>query len=131
MRYKVLRYYYRDGNGSGVFVEDGMEEWDSLAAALNDLGPSGWEVATPPYETDIDTDRGISKTKSFGLILLNRDAATEQERKKQADNIRRQLVKLEAKLANPGAVDTRSQEETISRFKEEIQRLLGVGSESE
>ncbi|MDA1138633.1 MAG: hypothetical protein O3B01_08625 [Planctomycetota bacterium] len=128
MRYKVLRCWYQGVHGEGVSVEGGMEEWDSLAEALNNLGPFQWEVVTPPFEMDVGENREV---KVINLILGNRTTATEQERKQQANNLHRVLMKLEAKLASDrNPCDRVSQEKTISRIKEEIQSLLGSGSTS-
>ncbi len=132
----ILRCYYNDGSGTGVIVEGGIEEWDTLAAALNDLGPSGWEVAAPALEVPHSVNHQMAEyargnEKIVDLILVNRTTISEHERKRQANILQRLLEKKEAAFAaEHNKCDTKSKKEEISRIKEEIRRLLDSGSVS-
>lgn len=126
--YKTL-FSFPDKSGRPIFdgsVASGWELWNSLDAALNDLGASNWEVQCPLYGTRATGDNSI--TWPVALILVNRSLDASQEIERQAKKLQKEIAESRAELET--ATDAKEKDRISLNIKNSQERLDGLREKS-
>lgn len=125
-RFKILRLdHQRSGILAGLVRSDD-ESWGSLDEALNELGETGWEIATPVYGPTSGT---VYKGDHWleALILRAPDTATFDDLTRRIEKtksiIREKTLQL-AQDAEGSPTERNSVEQELDRLRNSLGELM-------
>jgi hypothetical protein len=79
-------------------VDCGWESWNSLDAALNELGASNWEVDTALYGSLPGGYGQQPIVWPIALILINRSADTAKDEQRQIEKLKNEIAEIKKKF---------------------------------